>query len=368
MTDRKCPSCGTSFSDTLTCPSCGHNLASSVVSTQVAPDEPQTDTNPSERTGSSESRSAAELASTATGNITEKFLKKTSSIGDTYLFDGPLINHLRIGEQPEYILQGSDGGLRIVKDDGSDELVHPDDAIGRRYLLFTDQRLLAVTGCEDGDRSYSVDFDDIISVDENRELTSGKISFETNDGTRYIFKTNRHAGTLDEAATYLREQIPAEVDVSNSAARKAKRNIISVLITYGIIAAVGWFLVPRLLAPGFSDPAFGQEPWTFAEGQRRIGGFIVVVSIAGALWHGLDALQEIRPRISRIGRRIIFGIMGAVVGLCSTAFVAAMFADAGALGQQNIRIIIIVGIIIGFAFGFAVGDDPWRTEDWRFTE
>lgn len=368
MTDRECPSCGTSFNDTLTCPSCGHNLASSVVSTQVAPDEPQTDTNPSERTDSSESRSAAELASTATGNINEKFLNKTSSIGDTYLFDGPLINHLRIGEQPEYILQGSDSGLRIVKDDGSDEPLHPDNATGRRYLLLTDQRLLAVTGCEDGDRSHSVAFDDIVSVDKNRELTSGRLSFEANDGTRYIFETTRHAGTLDEAVTYLREQIPVEVDVSNSAARKAKRNLASVLITYATIAAVGWFLVPRFFAPGFSDPAFGQEPWTFAEGQRRIGGFIVAVSIAGALWHGLDALKEIRPGISRIGRRIIFGIMGAVVGFFSTGFVAAMFADAGALGQQSIRIVMIIGILIGFAIGFAVGDDPWRTEDWRFTE
>jgi hypothetical protein len=56
-----------------------------VVSNQVAPDEPQTDTNPSERTGSSESRSAAELASTATGNINEKFLRKQVLLV-TYIF------------------------------------------------------------------------------------------------------------------------------------------------------------------------------------------------------------------------------------------------------------------------------------------
>lgn len=174
-------------------------------------------------------RSPDKLAQAATGNIKSKHLTKDSGMVFTYLYDGPLINHVQDDEQPEYIFSNENKGYRITEPNGNERTPHHDGSEGKRYLLVTDQRLLCVAGCKDGDESIEHVYDDIVEIER---VGRSNVQFRATDGKSYKFAQHGETKqTVDAAIDYISKKLaegdegkkveksdksPAEVDPSNS--------------------------------------------------------------------------------------------------------------------------------------------------------
>lgn len=227
MADRECPSCGTVMNDKLTCPECGHNLASSFVSTgsRATRNSGQGADSSDHFNQEPDDRSAENVAAQASGNVTEASLNMTRGISGTYLYDQPPIEYLRDTEQVEYLLKNINKGLKITHSDGTEET--PDHAgltdwSGRRYLLITDQRILYIAGYEDGDKTQSYSYEDIVAVESNRGFTEGRVSFEMSDGTVFDFVTSSNADEVGDAAEYIHSQAPSAAEMSSGGSSKIR--------------------------------------------------------------------------------------------------------------------------------------------------
>lgn len=149
-------------------------------------------------------RSADELAEEATGNIKKKHLTKDSGMVRTYLYDGPLIEHLNKGEQPEYVVSHDGKGYRITEQNGDERTPHHKSSEGKRYLLVTDQRVLFVAGCEDGDETIEHDYDEITDIERSG---GSNIQFRTVNGKTYKFAQNGSTKqTINAAIDYVSER------------------------------------------------------------------------------------------------------------------------------------------------------------------
>jgi len=149
-------------------------------------------------------RSADELAKDATGNVKKKHLTKDSGMVFTYLYDGPLIEHLADGEQPEYVFSHESKGYRITAQNGDERTPHHDGSEGKRYLLVTDQRVLCVAGREDGDETIEHDYDEIIDIERSG---GSNVQFRSVDGKTYKFAQNGSTKqTIDAAIEYISER------------------------------------------------------------------------------------------------------------------------------------------------------------------
>jgi len=146
-------------------------------------------------------QSPDELVEASVGNINAKNLTKDSGLVFTYLYDGPLIEHLEDNEQPEYIFSNETKGYRITEPDGNERTPHHNSSEGKRYLLITNYRLLYVAGCKNGDESIEHVYDEVAEV-ENVEISN--IQFRTTDGNTYKFAQNGAARqTVDAAINYI---------------------------------------------------------------------------------------------------------------------------------------------------------------------
>lgn len=151
-------------------------------------------------------RSADELAEEATGNVKKKTLKKDSGMVFTYLYDGPLIEHLNDDEQPEYIFSNENKGYRITEQNGDERTPHHNGSEGKRYLLVTDQRVLYVAGCKDGDETIEHAYDEIVNI-ESLDAVNNNIQLGSVNGRTYKFAPSGHMDqTIDAAVDYLSER------------------------------------------------------------------------------------------------------------------------------------------------------------------
>ena len=155
-------------------------------------------------------RSPDELAEASTGNIKRKNLTKDSGIVFTYLYDGPLIQHLEDDEQPEYIFSNENKGYRITEPNGNERTPHHDGSEGKRYLLVTDQRLLYVAGCKDGDESIEHGYDEIVEIES---VGRSIFQFRATDGNTYKFaQSGEIKQTVDAAIDYISKNSAGSVE------------------------------------------------------------------------------------------------------------------------------------------------------------
>lgn len=166
-------------------------------------------------------RSANELVEEATGNVKKKHLTKDSGIVRTYLYDEPLIEHLNDGEQPEYVFSHDNKGYRITAQDGDERTPHHDSTEGKRYLLITDQRLLCVAGCKDGDETIEHTYHEIINIERVGGNRYGGpypgFKFVSVDGDSYKFIPSFNSKDLVKGAVeYISNQIVETKSESNS--------------------------------------------------------------------------------------------------------------------------------------------------------
>jgi hypothetical protein len=149
-------------------------------------------------------RSAEELAEAAKGNVKKKHLTKDSGMVFTYLYDEPLLEHLRSNEQPEFIFSSPNKGYRITNPNGDEYTPHHIGSEGKRYLLVTDQRILYVAGCKDGDESIEHSYDEIVDI---KRVEGDNLQFRTTDGRSYKFaQAGSMNTTVEEAVDYVSER------------------------------------------------------------------------------------------------------------------------------------------------------------------
>lgn len=151
-----------------------------------------------------------ELVKAATGNIEEKHLTKDSGMLSTFLYDGPLYDHLIDDERPEFIFKNMNKGYRITEPNGNEQTPHHDGSEGRRYLLVTDQRLLFVAGRPNGDEVIEHTYDEISDIER---VDSSNIQFQTPGGETYKFAQNGVTKqTVDQAIDYISKKLTARTE------------------------------------------------------------------------------------------------------------------------------------------------------------
>lgn len=127
---------------------------------------------------------AKKMAERAKGNVDRSFLEGSGTGGilsTGYFGDGPVIDHLRSGEQIEYVLQNLTKGL-VVQKKGVEETIGADTNL-RTALLVTDVRLLYVVGKSDGDETFSVPLEEGIDVDISTGFLKNRITVHAKSGT-----------------------------------------------------------------------------------------------------------------------------------------------------------------------------------------
>jgi len=149
--------------------------------------------------------SANKLAKKATGNVKKKHLKKDSGMLSTYLYDGPLIEHLNDGEQPEYVFSHQTKGYRITEQNGDERTPHHNSSEGKRYLLVTDQRVLCVAGCKDGDETIEHGYDEIVDIETSGGVNKN-IQFRSVNGRTYKFAPQTSNDIVNAAIDYVSER------------------------------------------------------------------------------------------------------------------------------------------------------------------
>jgi len=150
-------------------------------------------------------RSPSELIKNAKGNINRKDLTSDSGIFSTYLYDGPLINHIKKDEQPEFIFSSNNKGYKITDSDGSERTPHHTGSEGKRYMLVTDQRILYVAGCDGEDKLIEHTYN---NIDHIERIYSNQIEFNTTSGLSYKFTaTDAKQNSIKGAVEYVSGQI-----------------------------------------------------------------------------------------------------------------------------------------------------------------
>lgn len=149
--------------------------------------------------------SADKLAEEATGNVKEKHLTKDSGMLSTYLYDGPLIEHLNDGEQPEYVFSHQTKGYRITEENGDERTPHHNSSEGKRYLLVTDQRVLCVAGCKDGDETIEHGYDQIVDIEASGGVNKN-IQFRSVNGRMYKFAPQSSNDIVNATIDYVSER------------------------------------------------------------------------------------------------------------------------------------------------------------------
>mgnify|MGYP000636905712 CR=1 FL=1 len=157
-----------------------------------------------DRTGE-DSRSPAEIAAAATGNLSASHLTDNET-------STPLADHLGPGEQPHYYFHNVNKGLRFTHPDWAEKKTPYNVAYshsGGRHLLVTDRRVLFVGGDESGtDTVVSFPYSDLVGVDANQGWTKGRLTVEHRDGRSVaFFDVSGQANHVEDAGEYVVERI-----------------------------------------------------------------------------------------------------------------------------------------------------------------
>jgi len=151
-----------------------------------------------------------EIVTAARGDsITESRLFEKSARIVQRLNSKPIVEYLCEDEQPHYLFSGPMTGLTINTPDG-EYSVSPDGQ-HHAFTVVTDRRLLCLAGHADGDRSVSVEYNQIKNVRLQASATKFKLWFGTDAG-KCVFHSNKKMGEDEatEATEYIRSRIPEE--------------------------------------------------------------------------------------------------------------------------------------------------------------
>lgn len=167
------------------------------------------------------SRSAEELAESATGDINSEHLTRTETsgiLGGVHCYNSPLIEYLNKNEKLEYHLSHNGKGYRIIEPSGEERTPHHTATEGRRSLLVTDQRVLYVAGGESDDETIEHTYDELNAVD-NKGMSA--IRLQTN--SNIIYKFFDPTGDVSKAADYVLTHISTiDRDINYSPIEKVK--------------------------------------------------------------------------------------------------------------------------------------------------
>lgn len=165
-------------------------------------------------------KSADELEKSAEGNIKEENLTTTGGVFSTFLYDGPIIEHLNENEQPEFIFKHTDKGFRITEQSG-DEITphHGSGSGGRCYLLITSSRILYIAGVSDGDESLAIPYEKIANAEPDISSTFSYVVLKTKYGREYKFCAWRaNEDTIRAGIAYINKKINSSI-IRDSAKR-----------------------------------------------------------------------------------------------------------------------------------------------------
>ena len=104
--------------------------------------------------------------------------------GRTRRLQQPLGQYLRATETPRYLAYNDRSG--VVDTQGSESLTPAGDY--RAYLLATDSRVVFVVGDDDGDRTISLPYEDIVAVHCTSGLRTSTLEIVTVDEDRWAFE------------------------------------------------------------------------------------------------------------------------------------------------------------------------------------
>jgi len=171
-------------------------------------------------------KNAAELVDNAQHeSVTEKRLTKLKGgLTARYLYDKPLIDHLKDDEEPHFILAARQNTPTFR---GADKPSWSGEKLtgGMPMHLITDQRWLIVIGKKDGDELFEIPFSEISINDYSTSSTKHKISLSTHDLEIDIPIGNMYDSEDVEAAVeYLRE---FESDETTTSLEDTESNLIA---------------------------------------------------------------------------------------------------------------------------------------------
>lgn len=145
-------------------------------------------------------RRATRLAQRAAhDSVTISGLLETADDGGS-LYDGPLLEWLGDGEQPQFLFTNEVKGVSTGSRFGGTK----PDPRGGGVVLVTDRRVLGLVGREDGDIEFSVPLEEVESVEYATARTKGRLTVDTEE-TRYHFWVHRTVpeDALESAAKYI---------------------------------------------------------------------------------------------------------------------------------------------------------------------
>ena len=143
-----------------------------------------------------------ELIDRAKGEIDRTLLEGTgggSYFSTGYFGDGPLLDLLRDKERVDYVLQNFKKGLTIENAAGVVNL--QPGANHRTALVVTNSRLLFVVGCQDGDETVSVPFEEVRDVEIAIGILKDRISVHADDARYEMYV--RWGADLEGVATHI---------------------------------------------------------------------------------------------------------------------------------------------------------------------
>lgn len=123
--------------------------------------------------------------------------------------DQTILSYLHDGEQPHFILQNHSKGL-IYNERGQKETVKPSNS-SRAFTIFTDQRVLFLTGTENGTDQRRVKYDDIESIETSSGILKRRIDLKTLYANyRFYVSKTADSEEFKESVTFLRRQAGLE--------------------------------------------------------------------------------------------------------------------------------------------------------------
>jgi len=159
--------------------------------------------NDSELTTTMTSRSPSELAERARGSVSKKSLVTTETLLRRFLFDTPIIEYLNEKEQPHYLFRNAKYGIKIISPDNSEiHKKHKFTDDGLNYLLFTDEKVLYLSGQEDGDESIKIQYENISNFRELDSRFHSTIKITMNSDKSYVYKADKNSHEITDAVDY----------------------------------------------------------------------------------------------------------------------------------------------------------------------
>jgi len=184
-----------------------------------------------------------QLEKESKGNsVTAKRLTTTNrgyGAGRDFLAGGPVIDLVKENEQPHFLfLTDGIGGHKIQRRADTD--IEPNGKY-RVIIVITDERILLCTGNNSGDRSHTINYNDIAGVGYDKsEVESvigstdiiGTLKLQTDDDSFYFQSAKENAYEIRDAAEYILEKsdlsggsLQSGFEIPKTEAQKAKERV-----------------------------------------------------------------------------------------------------------------------------------------------